>query len=167
MVEDGFLCCCFQSLSCVWLFATSWTTTHQAPLSSTVSQRSLKFVSIEFVMLSNHLVLCLLLLLWSSIFHQGLFQWVSFSQQVAKVLELQHPILPMNIQDWFPLGLTGLVSLRSRGLSRVFSNTTVQKHQFFSIQPSLWSNSHICTWHWKNHSFNYKDFWQQSDVSAF
>ena len=55
-------------------------------------------------------------------------------------------VLPMNIQDWFPWGLTGLISLQSRGLSRVFSNTTVQKHQFFSVQPSLWSNSHIHTW---------------------
>ena len=52
-------------------------------------------------------------------------------------------VLPMNIQDWFPLGLTGLISLLSKGLSRVFSNTTVQKHQFFGVQPSLWSNSHI------------------------
>ena len=51
-------------------------------------------------------------------------------------------VLPMNIQDWFPLGLTGLVSLLSKGLSRVFSSTTIQKLQFFSIQPSLWSNSH-------------------------
>ena len=49
-------------------------------------------------------------------------------------------ILPMNTQDWFPLGLTGLISLQSKGLSRGFSNTTVQKHQFFSAQPSLWSN---------------------------
>ena len=55
-------------------------------------------------------------------------------------------ILPMSIQDWFPLGLTGLISLQSKGLSRVFSNTTVQKHQFFGIQLSLWSNSHIHTW---------------------
>ena len=54
-------------------------------------------------------------------------------------------VLPMNIQDWFTLGWTGLISLQSKGLSRVFS-TTVQKHQFFSAQPSLWSNSHICTW---------------------
>ena len=53
--------------------------------------------------------------------------------------------LPMNIQDWFPLGLTDLI-LQSKGLSRVFSNTTVQKHQFFRVQPSLWSNSHIHTW---------------------
>ena len=55
-------------------------------------------------------------------------------------------VFPMNIQDWFPLRLTGWISLLSKGLSRVFSNTTVQKHQFFSTQPSLWSNSHICTW---------------------
>ena len=55
-------------------------------------------------------------------------------------------VLPMNIQDWFPLGWTGWIFLQSKGLSRVFSNTTVQKHQFFGIQPSLWSNSHIQTW---------------------
>ena len=55
-------------------------------------------------------------------------------------------VLPMNIQDWFPLGWTGWISLQSRGLSRVFSNTTVWKHQFFSIQLSLWFNSHIHTW---------------------
>ena len=79
--------------------------------------------------------------------HQGLFKWVSSSHQVAKVLELQLEVsvLPTNIQDWFPLGLTGLI-LRSKGLSRVFSNTTVQKHQFFDTQLSLWSNSHIHTW---------------------
>ena len=55
-------------------------------------------------------------------------------------------VLPMNIQDWFPLGWTGWISLKSKGLSRVFLNTTVQKHQFFSAQPYLGSNSHICTW---------------------
>ena len=55
-------------------------------------------------------------------------------------------VLPMNIQDWFPLGLTGLISVLSNGLSRVFSSTTVQKHQFFGAQPSLWFNSHIHTW---------------------
>ena len=54
-------------------------------------------------------------------------------------------VLPMNIQDRFPLGMIGLISLQSKGLSRVF-NTTVQKHQFFGAQPSLWSNSHIHTW---------------------
>ena len=55
-------------------------------------------------------------------------------------------IFPMNIQDWFPLGWTGCISLQSKGLSRVFSNTTVQKHQLFGVQLSLWSNSHIHTW---------------------
>ena len=55
-------------------------------------------------------------------------------------------VLPMNIQDWFPLGWTGWLSLQSKGLLRVFSNTTVRKHQFFSAQLSLWSNSHIHTW---------------------
>ena len=55
-------------------------------------------------------------------------------------------VLPMNIQDWFLLRLTGLISLLSKGLSRVFSSTTIQKHQFFSAQSSLWSYSHICTW---------------------
>ena len=54
--------------------------------------------------------------------------------------------LPINIPGWFPLGLTGLVSLLSKGLSRVLSSTTIQKHQFFGAQPSSWSNSHICTW---------------------
>ena len=80
-------------------------------------------------------------------------------------------VLLMNIQDWFPLGfplwLTGCISL-SKGLSRVFSNTIVQKHQFFSTQPSLWSNS-LTSIHdyWKNHSFDYRDLFWQSDVSAF
>ena len=55
-------------------------------------------------------------------------------------------VLPMNTQDWFPLGWTGWISLQSKGLSRVFTSTTVQKHQFFSAQPSLWSNSQIHTW---------------------
>ena len=55
-------------------------------------------------------------------------------------------VLPMTIQDWFSLGLTGLITLLSKGLSKVFPNTTVWKHKFFSAQPSLWSNSHIHTW---------------------
>jgi len=55
-------------------------------------------------------------------------------------------VFPMNIQGWFPLGLTGLISLLFKELSRVFSSTTVRKHQFFGAQPSLWSNSHIHTW---------------------
>ena len=56
------------------------------------------------------------------------------------------PVLPMTIQDWFPLGLIGLISSQSKGLTRIFCSTTVWKHQFFVTQPSLWSISHICTW---------------------
>ena len=76
-------------------------------------------------------------------------------------------VLPMNIQGWFPLGLTVLISLQSKGLLRVFSSTTTWKHQFFSAQPSLWFNSHIRTWLLENHSFDDMDLCQQSDVSAF
>ena len=64
-------------------------------------------------------------------------------------------VLPMNIQGWFPLGLTGLISLLSKGLWRVFSNTTTWKHRFFGVQPSLWFNSYISHDYWKNHSFDY------------
>ena len=79
--------------------------------------------------------------------HQGLFQWVISSHEVVKVLEfqLQHQSW-MNTQDWSPLGWTGWISLQSKGLSRVFSNTTVQKHQFFGAQLSSQSNSHIHIW---------------------
>ena len=77
--------------------------------------------------------------------HQGLFQWVSSSHKVAKV-SASASVLPMNNQDWFPWGLTSLISLQSKGLSRVFSNTTIQMHQFFGAQPFLLSISHIHTW---------------------
>ena len=84
--------------------------------------------------------------------HQGLFQWISSWHQAAKVLELQHlieasaSVLPVTIQGWFPLGLICLISLLSKGVSKVFSSTTVQKHQFFGTQPFLLSSSYICTW---------------------
>ena len=74
---------------------------------------------------------------------------------------------PMYSQDWSPLELTGLISLQSKGLSRVFFNTTVQKHQFFGAQLSLWSNSHIIHDNWKNHSFDQMDLCRWSDISAF
>ena len=77
--------------------------------------------------------------------HQDLFHWVSSSHHVAKVLATAS-VFPMNSQDWFPLEFTGWISLQSKGLSRVFANTTVQKHQFFGSQFSLQSNSHIHTW---------------------
>ena len=79
---------------------------------------------------------------------QGLFPWVNPSHQGGQSIgaSASASVLPMNIQDWFPLGLLALISLPSKGLSRVFSNTTVQKHRFFGAQLSLWSTSHIPTW---------------------
>ena len=71
--------------------------------------------------------------------------FASGGQSIGASASTSASVLPMNIQDWFPLGLTGLISLQSKALSRVFSNTTAQK-QFFSVQPSLWSNCHIHTW---------------------
>ena len=91
--------------------------------------------------------------------HQGPLQWSSPMSRVftsggrSNGVSLLASVLPMNIRGWFPLGLTGLISLQSKGLSRVFSSTTIQKHQFFSTQLCLWSNFRI---HWKNHSF---DIW--------
>ena len=76
-------------------------------------------------------------------------------------------VLPVNIQGWFPLRLTGLISFLSKGLSRIFSSTTIQKYQFFGAQLSLWSNSHICIQLMENHSFDYTDLCQQSDVFTF
>ena len=81
-------------------------------------------------------------------------------------------VLAMNIQDWFPLGWISWISLKFKGLSRVFSNTTVFfffffKHQFFCAQLSLWSNSHVHTWLLENHSFDQTNLCQQCNVSAF
>ena len=77
--------------------------------------------------------------------HQGLFKGVSSSGGQSIGVSASS-VLPMNIQGWFSWGLTDWISLQSKGLSRVFPSTTVWKHQVFSAQPSLWSNSHICTW---------------------
>ena len=129
-----------QSLSRVWIFETPWTATRQASLSFTISQSLLKLMSIESVMPSNHLILCCPLSPFALNLsqHKVLFQWVGSLHHMAKVFEASASasVLPMNIQAWFPSGLTGLISLQSKGLSRVFSNTTVQKDQFFGAQPS-------------------------------
>ena len=76
-------------------------------------------------------------------------------------------VLPMNIQDRFPLGLTGLISLLSKGLSRIFSSTTIPKHQFFGPQPSYGPILISVYDYWKNHSFDQMDLCWQSDISAF
>ena len=124
--------------------ANLWNAALQASLPITNSRSLLKLMSIESLMPFNHLILCRPLLLCLQYFPaSGSFQWVISSHQVAKVLA---SVLPINIQDWFPLQLTGLISLQSKQLSRVFSNTTVQKHQFFGAQLSSQSDSHIHTW---------------------
>ena len=136
-----------QSLSRVRLFATLWTTAHQASLSITNSRTSLKFMSIELVMPSSHLILCHPLLFLPSIFFaaSGSFQmsqlFPSAGQRIG--ISASASVLPMNTQDWSPLGWTGWISLQSKGLTRVFSSTTVQKHQFFGAQLSSLSKSHI------------------------
>ena len=154
------------SLSCVWLFATPWTVECQASLSFTTSQNMLKLMSIESVMPSNHLILCCPLLLPSLFPVSGSFlmSWLFASGGQSTGASASVP--PMNIQGWFPLGLTGLIFLQSKWLSRIFSITTVWEHQCFSTQPSLWSNSQVHNYR-KNHSFDYTDLCQQSDVSAF
>ena len=137
-----------QSLRCVRLFVTPWIAARQASLSITNSQSSPKLMSIESVMPSSHLILCRPLsscpqsLPASESFPMSqLFAWGGQSTGVSALASL----LPKKSQGWSS-EWTGWISLQSKGLSRVFSNTTVQQHQFFSIQPSSQSNSHIHTW---------------------
>ena len=152
-----FLLSFFQSLSHVWLFATPWTTACQASLSFTVSWSLLKLMFFELVMISNHVIIGHPTSPLPSIFPSIR---VFFNESPLCVgcqcIAASASNLLMNIQAWFPSGLTGLISLLSKGLSRVFSSTTVWKHQFCGTQPSLWSNSHIQAWvPEKNHSLDY------------
>ena len=152
-VEPGFYFCCsyprllfkfkissVQLLSCVRLFATPWTVAHQASLSITNPQNSPNScplsrwchptITSSVVPFSS----CLQSFPESGSFHMSQF-FTSGGQSIA--VSASTSVLPMNIQDWFPLGWTGWISLQSKGLSRVFSNTTIQKHQFFRTQLSL------------------------------
>ena len=152
-----------QSLSHGQLFAIPWTAAHQASPSFTGSLSLLKFKSIELVRPSNDLILCHPLLLLPSVFPSiRIFsnEWALCIMWESIGASALASVLPMNIQGWFPLGLTGLISLQSKGLSRIFSNTTVQKHQFFGAQLSSQSNFlHSPTLvsihdHWKNHGLD-------------
>ena len=138
-------------------FVTPWTAAHQASLSFTISQSLFKLMSIELMMPSNHLTFCCVLLLLTSIFPSIRV----FSKESAlriscpKYWSFSFSINPSNeYSGLISLGLTGLIPFQSKGLSRVFSNTTVQKHQLFSAQISLWSNSHIHTWLLEKHSLD-------------
>ena len=137
-------CCCFSVPQLCLTFATQWMAAGQAYLSFTISRSLLKFMSIELVMTSNHHVLCGPLLLPS------IFPSIRvFSNEMPlhirwpKYIRASVSVLPKNIQDWFPLRLTGWISSQSKRLSKVFSNTTVWKYQFFS---GLLYKSHIHTW---------------------
>ena len=138
-----------QSLSRVWLFVTPWTATHQASLSITNSQSLLKLLSIESVMPSNHLILSRPLLLLPSIVPNiRVFSNESvLLMRWPKYWSFSFSINPSNeYSGLISFRMDWLDPLQSKGLSRIFSNTTVQKHQFFSAQFSSQSNSHIHTW---------------------
>ena len=159
-----------QSLSRVWLFATPWTAACQDSLSFTFSQSCSNScplsqwchptISSSAIPFSS----CLQSFPASGSFPMSqLFSWGGQSSGVSASAS----VLPMNIQNWFPLGCTGLVSLLSKGLSRVFSSTIVWKHQFFGTQPFYCPAFTSIHDYWKNHSFDYEDLCRQSNVSAF
>ena len=137
-----------RSISRVWLFVTPWTVAPQASLSVTNSWSLLKLMSIESVMPSNHLILYGPLLLPSIFPSIRIF----FSESVLRVRWLKYWSFTFSISSsndysgLFSFRMDGWISLQSEELSRVFSNTTVQKHQFFGAQLSLQSNSHIYMW---------------------
>ena len=134
-----------QSLSHVQLFENPCTAVHQGPLSSTISWSLLKCMSLSWWCYLNISSPAALFSFYLQPFPAlGSFpvSWLFTSGGQSVGASTSASVLPVNIQGWFPLGLTGLISLQSKGLSRVFSSTTV----FFSAQPSLWSNSHICAW---------------------
>ena len=154
-----------------------WTATHQASLSFSIFQSLLKLMSIESVMPSNHIIFCCSALLLPSIIPSIRI----FSIELALCIwgtnywSFSFSISPqMNIQSWFPFRLTALITLLSKGLSRIFSSTTIQKHQIFSIQvfydPTL-TSMHDCrkkqtNKQKKKHSFDYTDICQQRDVTV-
>ena len=139
-----------QSLSHVWLLVTPCTAAFQVSLSFTISQTLLKLLSIEPVMLSNHFILyCPLLLLLSIFPSTGVFfnEWKRWPKYWSSIFasggqSIGAPssasVLPMDIQGWFPFGLTGLISLLSKELSKVFCSTTGRRHYDISSLSCLW-----------------------------
>ena len=125
-----------------------WTAAHQISLSSTISPSLLKFCPLNWwysltIASSAALFFCLQSFLTSGSFTMS-WRFTSGGQSIGASASVF--VLPMNIKGWFLLGLNGLIPLQFRVLSQVFSSTTIWKHQFFSTQPSLWSNSHVSTW---------------------
>ena len=146
-MHNVFLMSSVQMLNHVQLFATSWTAACQASLSFTISQSLLNSCSLSWWC---HPTISSSVVPFSSRLQSfpasGSFPRSQFFASRGQTIGASASVLPMNIQDWFPLGWTGLISLMSKGLSRVFPNTTVEKHQFFGAQLSLQSISHIHTW---------------------
>ena len=147
-----------QSLNCVWLFATPWTAACQTSLSITNSQSLLKFMSIKLVMSYNHLILCHPLLLCLQSFPaSGSFPMSQFFKSGGHSIGVSASasVLLMYIQDWFPLGLTGLISLMSKGLSSLLqhqsSKASILEHSAFFIYIQTLTSIHD---YWKNHNFD-------------
>ena len=129
-----------QWLSHVWLFATPWTAAHQASLSITNTWSWLRLMSVKLVMPSNYLILYRsVATCFQSFPASGFFQMSQFFSSGGQNtgVSTSASILPMNIQGWFHLGWTGWISLQSKGLPRIFSNTTVQKRQFFGVLDNM------------------------------
>ena len=146
-----------QSLSHVLLFESPWTAACQDSLSITYSQSFLRLISIEWVMPSNHLILCHPLLLLPSMFPaSGCFQMSPFFASGGQSIGVSASasLLPMNIQDWSPLGRTGWISSWSKWLSSLFqhhsSKVSILQHSGFYYSPTLTSIHD----YWKNHSFD-------------
>ena len=159
-----------QSLSRVRLSATPWIAARQASLSITNSWSPPKLMSIESMMPSNYPIFCHPILLLSKIFpsiricsNESTFASGGQSTGVSASTS----VLPLNTHDWSPLGWAGWISLQAKGLSRVFSSTTVQKHQFFSAQLSCSPTLTFIYDYWKNHRFDKMDLCWQSDISVF
>ena len=168
IVESGRKSTCYRY--CVWLFATPWTPGNQASLFFAISWSLLKFMSIESVIRlaisssATTFSLCLQSFPASRSFPVSPL-FTSGSQKIGA--SASESVLSMSIQGWFPLGLTCLISLLSKRLSRVFSSATIWKHRFFHAQTSLWSNSNTVHYYWKYHTFDYTHLCWQCDVSAF
>ena len=155
-------------LSCVWLFVTPWTAAHQASLSFTNSQSLLKLMSMESVMPFKHLILCRPLLLLPSIFPSiRVFSNESILHSRWAKYWASASVLPMNIQDWFPLGWAGWFSCSPRDSQE--SYPTPQFKSISSSALSLLYGTTLTSTHdnWKSHIFDYVDLCRQCDVSAF
>ena len=137
-----------QSLNRARLFATPWTVALQAPLPFTISPSLLKLMSTESVLPSISSSVTPFSSCLQSLPASGSFPMSQFFESGGQNIgaSASASVLPMSIQSWFPLGLTGLISLQSKGVSRVFTTPIVQNHRFLGAQLSLWSNCHTCTW---------------------